>query len=87
MVTRGVQPGSYGSHGEPRRACCVARTQPTADSGLLRATTMRVVSAADVTRLLPVADAIPLMAHELRLFSAGTGIYPPFVQAQGTPIA
>ena len=37
---------------------------------------MRVLSAADVTRLLPVADAIPLMAHELRLFSAGTGIYP-----------
>jgi ornithine cyclodeaminase len=37
---------------------------------------MRVVSAADVTQLLPVADAIPLMAHAFRLFSAGTGAYP-----------
>src|SRR5437764_3134692 len=37
---------------------------------------MRVVSAADVTRLLPMADAIPLMAHAFRLFSAGTGAYP-----------
>src|SRR5919197_2130099 len=37
---------------------------------------MRVVSAAEVTRLLPVADALPLMAHAFRLFSAGTGAYP-----------
>src|SRR5438105_1234107 len=37
---------------------------------------MRVVSAADVTRLLPVADAIPLMIRAFRLFSAGTGAYP-----------
>src|SRR5918911_2793177 len=37
---------------------------------------MRVVSAADVSQLLPVADAIPLMAHAFRLFSAGTGAYP-----------
>src|SRR5918911_5369871 len=37
---------------------------------------MRVVSAADVMRLLPVPDAIPLLAHAFRLFSAGTGVYP-----------
>src|SRR5437763_1476719 len=41
-----------------------------------RCRSMRVVSAADVTRLLPMADAIPLMAHAFRLFSSGTSVYP-----------
>ncbi len=37
---------------------------------------MRILSAAEVTRLLPVADAVPLMAQAFRLFSSGTGLYP-----------
>lgn len=37
---------------------------------------MRIVSAAEVARLLPVAEAIPLMAQAFRLFSSGTGAYP-----------
>lgn len=37
---------------------------------------MRILSATEVTRLLPVADAIPLMAHAFRLYSSGKGLYP-----------
>lgn len=37
---------------------------------------MRIISAAEVERLLPVADAIPLMAEAFRLFSSGVGAYP-----------
>lgn len=37
---------------------------------------MRILSADDVRRLLPVAEAIPLMAEAYRLYSSGTGLYP-----------